>query len=134
MILNIKTQKKFNLDPFLKEWLIPALRNNLKSNIIKNKEAILYYHKKETYQNLLLAANCIDLWHTHSLNNLIISINQNEKNMEGTAKLYDICAMVNFGSLSKPAIPIFTKTFNYFAKKFWIFYRDYNLGILRKCP
>ena len=131
MNLKIQLQKNINLDPFLKGWLIPALKSNLKSKVLKNKFIICFYYKKELYQDLFLAIEYIDLIHIKTSNQLIISVNQNEKNREGTAKLYDICTAVNFGSLSNPAIPIFTKTFDYFAKNFWGFYKDYNLGILR---
>jgi hypothetical protein len=133
MILYIKLQENFNLDPFINEWLIPALKSNLKSNLFSNKRLIFYYYGEDFYQDLFLAVDSIELSHINLSNSLTISINQNKKNIGNTAKLYDICTMIDFGSLSNPAIPIFTKTFNYFAKNFWKFYRDYNLGILRKC-
>ena len=131
MRLAIKLDKKYNIESFIKIWLKKAIYIYLKEQIIKNKNLIIHNFNDDrcdVYKNLLYAINYIDIKHIRD--DIIIEINPNNFNLENTAKLYDICAMVNFGSLSSPACPIFTKTFDYFAKNFWTLYKDYERGIL----
>lgn len=138
MRLNISLNKKHpGLDRFIIEWLIPSLRNMLKAKIHKNRARLQNYNhiipQSELYSNLILAAENIIFQHKNSSEDLLITINPNEVNYKNTAKLYDICALVNFGSIDCPALPIFTEVFNYFANNFWQFFNDYKVGIL-PCP
>lgn len=131
MRLLIKLNKKYITESFIQVWLKKAIYMYLKEQIIKNKNLIIHNFNSDNcdvYKNLLYAIAYIEIKHIRD--DIIIEINPNKFNLENTAKLYDICAMVNFGSLSNPACPIFTKTFDYFAKNFWALYKDYEWGIL----
>lgn len=63
---------------------------------------------------LTLGASCID--YTESQDYFIIKVDFSKITRKNTAKLYDICKMINFGTLQMKAYPIFTDTFNYFSK------------------
>lgn len=134
MRLVIKLDKKYNTESFIQNWLKKAISIYLRAEINKNKKLITYHFSNnvyDVYKNLMYATKFIDIKHLQEgSSDVLIEINPNRFNLENTAKLYDICAMVNFGSLSNPACPIFTKTFDYFAKNFWTLYRDYEWGIL----
>ena len=131
MILNIILNKKYSyIEDFLKKWLIPSLSKYLKSQIYKNKNLLINYNIDNLYRDLIEASNNIIYYHKYGKNDVLIQIDPNKKNRENNAKLYDICAMVNYGSRDYPAFPIFTKTFDYFAKNFWLFFSSYEMGAL----
>ena len=136
MRLNITLNKNYlYMEDFLKKWLIPSISKYLKSQIYKNKQLLINYNKDKNllYRDLIEASNNIIYYHKYDKNDILIQIDPNKKNPENDAKLYDICAMVNYGSRDCPALPIFTKTFNYFAENFWVFFSNYEVGIL-PCP
>ena len=53
----------------------------------------------------------------------ILDINPNTTLMDGDAKLIDICSLINYGNLSSPSYPIFTKMFEYIRKEFMVLYK-----------
>ena len=132
MRLVIESQNR-NVNTFLNHWLIPVLSSNLKSKVQSNSVQIKHFYSAEIYYDLLEATNYLKLEHIESSGLIILSIDSNKKNKENTAKLYDICSAVNYGSLSCPAIPIFTKAFDYFSNNFWRFYKYYMMRLL-PCP
>ena len=138
MRLYIQLSKPYvDLDIFITNWLLPSISKILKSKIQSHKQLFINYShlfpEKELYTDLLDACNNLVVYHKNNLNDLIITIDPNKTNKENTVKLYDLCALINFGSIECPALPIFSQVFEYFAQNFWMFFNDYKVGIL-PCP
>lgn len=57
-------------------------------------------------------------------NNYVITLESNKIVGENSAKLCDICGLMNFGNLSYPAMGTFTKVFSYIENNFWKIYRN----------
>ena len=138
MRLYIQLTKPYNdLDIFITNWLLPSISKVLKSKIHLHKQMLINYRhlfpEKELYADLLNACNSLVVQHKYNVNDLIITIDPNKTNKENTVKLYDLCALINFGSIECPALPIFSQVFEYFAQNFWMFFNDYKMGIL-PCP
>ena len=124
MKLTLKLKKPIN-DSFIHHWLVPAISRFIRKEIYLNKKLLSNINQIEL-KDLIDASNSIIVSHLYNDSKfLLISIDPNKRNSRNTAKLYDICALVNFGSLQTPACPIFTKTFDYFAKNFQMFYENY---------
>lgn len=60
-----------------------------------------------------------------------ISIKTEEKIRGSSAKLYEVCRLINYGNLSMVAYPIFTNTFKYFKNHLSDYIDKYN-GVERK--
>lgn len=137
MNLTIKNNKEHpNIEAYIKEWLIPSLRlyiwSKLDTRVLKNyshiykEEDLLSYIKEALYSLELIK---VGYPQTHQYE---IRINPVVFCKAKTAKLYDICSLVNYGSLSCPAYPIFTESINFFAANFWKFFKLYQLGVIKK--
>ena len=125
-----------NMDSYIVDWVIPSLQlyiwSKLDIRLLRNYKHIYEEDKLLTYiKQALQSLEMIKVGYpqTHQYE---IRINPNVFCDSKTAKLYDICSLVNYGSLSCPAYPIFTKSFDFFAVNFWKFYRLYQLGVLQK--
>lgn len=134
MTLNIYLDKRYSdIEKFIHDWLLPAMRKYLRSSIISSKKQLerIYPNNFNICKDLFDATDNLTVNHFVSTGQIFITIDSFKFNLKKTAKLYDICAMVNYGSISYPANPIFTKTFKYFKDNFWRFYKYYTLGILK---
>ena len=138
MRLYIQLSKTYiRLDEFIDTWLLPSISKFLKAKIAMHRQILVNYSNLfpdlQLYADLIDACNNLIVYHKHNMDELIITIDPNKFNKDITAKLYDICALINFGSIECPALPIFTEVFDYFAQNFWLFFNDYQVGIL-PCP
>lgn len=137
MNLTIKTNKEhLDIEAYIINWVIPSLRcyiwSKLDTRLLKNyshiykEEDLLSYIKDALYSLELYKVGYPQTYQYE------IKINPVVFCKTKMAKLYDICSLVNYGSLSCPAYPIFTKSIDFFAANFWKFFRLYQLGVLKK--
>ena len=136
MKLTIKNTKEYvGLEAYIKEWLVPSIRlyiwSKFNPKMLKNYSHI--YNEAQLINYIKAALYSIEMVkvgypQSHQYE---IRINPNVFCESKTAKLYDICCLVNYGSLSCPAYPVFTESFNFFATNFWKFYKLYQLGVLK---
>ena len=133
LIANASEEKDPTLYNFIIKWLIPSIKQSLKAKI--NNQLKIKLKQYPDYINIKNLYNAIDSIAAHSCSTgqVRVCINPNKFTSENTAKLYDICALVNFGSMTYPANPIFTKTFEYFAANFKSLFYLYKRGLLPKC-
>lgn len=127
MNLIIKNPNQDILEEFIDMFVIPEIyiyfMKNIDSRYLKIWDT--YFEDKYNWgmKNTPQGAFEIMVQGITSLNcskshngDYIISINPN-KIMSGTnAKLYDLCALINYGCLEMSPYPIFEKTFNHVAQ------------------
>ena len=121
MQLSIKLDTKYNLEDFIYLFVIPEIQTQFLSFIDHNltdkwNEYLINEYEwasgdtPKTVHNII----CQGIQNLTCFKNgslYIISIDPNI-NLQGTsAKLYDLCYMVNYGSLSMSPYPIFEDTF-----------------------
>lgn len=128
-----KIQEYEKIQEFILLWVIPTLKKIIKSKILKSKKNLLKYEDPKLINILIEGANSLTFFHSSVTNTIIITLNPNLFCTEKSAKLYDICAQINYGSLQYSACPIFTESFDYMAQYFWEFYDNYKMGVL-PCP
>ena len=75
---------------------------------------------------ILSAANNLVFKRFHD--EIVITINNNKKFAGLNAKLYDLCKLINYGTVSVPGYPIFTEAFNYVADNIEFLYFNYKEG------
>ena len=136
--MNLFIQQKnkiIDLNYFLNIYIKPEIYkyflNNINIDILRNWE--LYFKTQYKWDLGEIPQGAFDIL-LQGINNLqisnlgdnyTISINPN-KLMPGTnAKLYDLCALINYGNLGMPPYPIFEKTFEDVANIIPILFEEY---------
>lgn len=135
MELVIDNEKNIDISSYVFHWVLPSMREYIRTGLsIKKLEN---YSDVGTslvlYEDLVKAASNLQVITDELRKTIAIRLNPNLINASKTAKLYDICKLVNYGNTSCPAYPIFTKMFDFFAEKFWTYYWLYEMGVLRPC-
>ena len=127
MKIVIVDSKHRALNSFIHRQIIPMMYNMVVQLIDKNVYN-LYSQELKTYiQQMLLSRDY--LYVSVSPDNVYtIMIDENQIVGESSAKLCDICNIINFGSLDYPATHAFTKVFNYIRQNFWKLYNMYIRG------
>ena len=135
MVLQISNNQKFDIYPFLYEWVLPSMKKWIQTstNIKRLFKFSEFGTPKELYEVLVLMASNLKIYSNIDKTELRIELNQNLNNELNGAKLYSICRAINFGTLNCPAYPIFSDMFEFFANNFWFLFRQYEMGLLKKC-
>ena len=130
-------QKKFNpLDIFIIDYVIPELYRlfylNLNPYLLKNWdeyfESIYKWEEEDTPKLTLeiLLCGIKNLRLMEMGGDYIITIDSNQ-NMPGTtAKLYDLCSLINYGNLEMPPYPIFEDTFKQIKPIIPLLFEEYT--------
>lgn len=139
MTLEIENPRNFNLESFIKTFLIPKIQESfikeidnkrlLKIEEFINKLGINIYHQYISVRSILIAAIDNLEYLKLSNNNYILRIDSNQMLPNISAKLIDLAYMINYGTLSTPAYPIFTKVFSFFADRLQLLYAEYLRGV-----
>lgn len=138
MELEIRNPNNLKLDEFIYDSLIPTIQEYVVSRIdnsrlIKIEEYlnslnISEYKRYISARDMIIAA-VYNLKSTKQPDNsYIISIDSAQTAPNIRAKIIDIAQLINYGSLSTPAYPIFDDTFLFFADRLNDLYNKYSLG------
>lgn len=121
---------------FLHSIIIPKIQlkilNNLDLKLLKRwDEYFENIYKQKEEENCISACNIImqgilNLKIEKTNNFYSISIDPLKKFPKTFAKLYDLCSIINYGSLEFPPYPIFEDTFSAIAKEIPILFKNYN--------
>lgn len=105
------------LIPKIQEYFVSNLNDKYIESYIKflNNKNIKYY--------LLLGVSNLECKEYYDY--YIIQINPNVTFPETTAKLYDVCYEINYGSLNIPPYPIFSDAFNWAQQNKYRLYLEY---------
>ena len=115
MRLIIENVLNEDLKPFINEAIIPAATQIMYSIVDFDYLATFNTYLQNRYKTNITARRVLTL----ALNNLIIynhqdtyeiAINPNTFIKEINAKLYDLCALINYGNMEIHPYPIFDKT------------------------
>lgn len=133
MNIKIKHSKDANLDNFINNIFIIKVKKAILGEIQKNIMFLKFHYNTSIINSIKDSVKHLITQHIKSstTNMVIITIDPNYFCVKNNAKLYDICAQVNYGTLDCPACPIFTNVFEKMASEFWNFYNDYYLGFLK---
>lgn len=118
------------------DFIIPEIYRffylNLDPNILKNWDNYFNFrynwwgenNKENVLSILVQGINSLNIYNIRE--NYIITINPN-KNIPGTtAKLYDLCALINYGNLEMPPYPIFEKSFKQASAMTSLLFKNYT--------
>ncbi len=83
--------------------------------------------KPVTVQEILLLAISYLKFYKFDKNYEIV-IDNNKKVLDTNAKLYDICKLINYGTLDIPGYPVFTNAFDYVLDHIDFLYLKYQKG------
>lgn len=133
MRLIIDNYYKEDLKPFIQDIVIPTIGQLLYSSLdrqhlerfdryLSNK----YDTKIDCKQIIKLALNNLIIYNHHD--SYQITINPNTFINGINAKLYDICALINYGNLELAPYPIFDNTMDRLASFIPQLYRQYMFG------
>ena len=127
MKIVIKNTTGSDLNPFIHKVVLPYMYRLIVSNMDRD---ILRLYKPDVLENIRYM-----LFHRDYLQCMkspdgqyTISIDENKIVGKSSAKLCDICNMINFGSFDYPATHVFTKVFHYVQANFWRLYKLYHQG------
>ena len=110
---------------FLSQCLIPELYIYLTSHIDKRYTNLQDSYFKEFYNTTskdIIIQGALNLIIKNCRNFYIIQVKDDQISYGSTAKLYDLCNEVNYGSLSLPPYPIFSKAFKWAKQNLKNFY------------
>lgn len=111
---------------FLTEKLLPELQlyilNNINNKYLNNNYLINKYNINGK-NIIILGINALE--YKEHQNHFIIQINPNIRLPKITAKLYDACCDINYGSLNVPPYPIFSDAFNWAQQNKYKLYLEY---------
>lgn len=133
MKLIIENLTHKNLKPFILNYVIPMASQILYSIMDKKQIKKIDNYISKFYNINIGAAKIIDL----GIKNLIIQnmgntyqlqIDPNIVIPKTSAKLYDICALINYGNVEIPPYPIFDNTMNKLAQFIPSLYDEYGFG------
>ena len=137
MKLIIDNPTKEDLKPFINDQVIPAIAQIIYSIIDKKQllkfDNYLSYKFKNIIPTLIDTNTIIHL----GVKNLIIynckdyyqiQINPNINIPGISAKLYDICALINYGNVELQPYPIFNKAMDKIAPFIPLLYQEYKFG------
>ena len=138
MTLYIKNPDGLPLEEFISLVLIPSIQRTF-IDAIDNKRLYLiekYINSLKISENnkyidlrSILISAIYNLVYKRTLDgNYIITIDATQKAVDISAKIIDIAHMVNYGTLSTPAYPIFDDVFSYFSDKLRDLYIGYCQG------
>lgn len=109
-----------DLSPFINTTLSRLMRLYIKSHL-DTRRLDRYEIEQENFIKTINSVNyirCRKIGSTY-----IVDINPNLNIVNSFAKLDDVCRLINYGSIDKPAYPIFTQMFNYMQKEFYVLYK-----------
>lgn len=139
MTLEIENPRNFNLDAFIETFLIPKIQDSFikeinNKRLVKieefiNKLGINIYHQYISVRNILIASINNLSYIKLPNNNYMLQIDSNQMLPNISAKLIDLAYMINYGTLSTPAYPIFTNVFSFFANRLQLLYSEYLRGV-----
>lgn len=104
---------------FLYQCLIPELYMYITSRIDKRYTQLWDKYFKEFYNTNtqdIIIQGALNLYIKDTRDFYIIQIKDNQTVQGTTAKLYDLCNEINYGSLSLPPYPIFDNAFRWAEK------------------
>lgn len=127
MRITIYNAKHKRLEEFIDRIVIPYMYAMILKSIDKRVFDSYSKELKLQVQSLLFHREYL-LWTRSSDNVYTIMIDENKIVGESSAKLCDICDIINFGSFDYPATHVFTKVFNYIRANFWKMYKVYVHG------
>lgn len=135
MELVVNNEKNIAINSYVFHWVLPSMRRYIQTGLDKRLLSNYAGFEDEVTlrQDLISAVSQLQVLTDEDKKTITIRLNPNLFNTSKTAKLYDICKLVNYGNTSCPAYPIFTKMFDFFAEKFWTYYWLYEMGVLRPC-
>lgn len=134
MNLHIKKEQFSHLNIDIIDFIIPEIYRffylNLNPDLLKNWDIYLssnYKWERDANNNVLnILIQGINNLKVYNLDEeYIISINPNQVVPGTTAKLYDLCSLINYGNLEMPPYPIFKKSFEQASAVIDILLRDY---------
>lgn len=138
MTLEIENPEQLELDDFITSSLIPKIQESFVKEIDKvklipineyiNKLNISTFGVYINAADILIAAVYNLIYTKQPSGNYIISIDSNQIAPNTRAKIIDIAQLVNYGTLSTPAYPIFDEVFSFFATRLNNLYLDYERG------
>lgn len=141
MKLEISDPKNL-LDRSFIMWLKVKIRDKILSDI-DSKKLInwdKYFNNNNVYKSIykkkissldIVTAGAVNLDFTKSESNFLIFVNRNISAPGlDRIKLETVCKLINFGDLETKGYPIFTDTFEYFAKNIQDYVDRYLYGIL----
>ena len=129
MQITIENKKGRNLVPFVYKRLFPLMYSMILKGIDKRVFDSYSPELKHSIQQLLFDREYLYCYQLPT-NELVITLESNKIVGENSAKLCDICSLINYGSLDYPATNIFTKVFNYIKTNFWKLYKFYTVGAI----
>ena len=135
MNLYIKKEQFSHLDIDIIDFIMPEIYRffylNLNPDLLKNWDKYLNFkynwYGEDNKNNILdILMQGINNLKIYSLDEeYIISINPNQVVSGTTAKLYDLCSLINYGNLEMPPYPIFKKSFEQASAVIDILLKDY---------
>lgn len=129
MQIIIKNPKNRKLAGFIQNRLLPIMYNMIVQNIDKDIYQLYDSKLKHTIQSMFIQREYLYYYQLPS-NDFVITLESNKIVGENSAKLCDICSLINYGSLDYPATEVFTKVFNHIQQNFWKIYKFYTVGAI----
>ena len=136
MKLEIANPNKIQLDDFIESYLFPKIQESfikeidsrrlIAINKYVNTLNIATFGRYVNVKDILIAAIYNLVYNKQSNGDYIVSIDSTQIAPNTRAKIIDIAQLVNYGTLSTPAYPIFDTVFSYFAKRLNNLYIDYE--------
>ena len=123
MQIVIQNPKKRIVDKFIVKRLFPMIYHLVVTNI--NKDIFKLYNDdlKLSIQRMLIDRDYL-VYYRNPDYSYTISIESNKIVGKNSAKLCDICNIVNYGSLDYPATEVFSHVFSFIEKNFWKIYKS----------
>ena len=133
MRLIIENSYNEDLEPFINDIIIPACSQIFYSIIdrkyLKNFDAYLSNkYKTNISSNHIISIALKSLIVYNHQNNYQITINPNIFVPGINAKLYDLCALINYGNMEISPYPIFDKAMEKLSSFVPMLYRKYKFG------
>ena len=130
MKIIIVDHKHKAVNSFIHQQILPMMYNMIVKLFDRDVYNLYSVDLKSSIQDMLLRRDY--LYVTVSPDNTYtIMIDENQIVGRSSAKLCDICNIINFGSLDYPATHVFTKVFSYIRQNFWRLYKSYIRGGMR---
>jgi len=117
---------------FIKQYLIDHSRSQKFSSLDMYLNKIPKYKtkfRKSLTCHDIVICGAYNLVYRKYGKKYIITINENQKLFGLDAKLYDMCKLINYGTLEIDGYPIFTDAFNYVQDNLEMLYFRYNTGL-----
>lgn len=129
MQIRISNPTRTNLQKFIHVRIFPLMYSMILKNIDKRVFDLYNPELKKNIQQLLFDREYLYSYQLPT-DDYIITLESNKIVGENSAKLCDICSLINYGTLDYPATNVFTKVFNYIEQNFWKIYKFYTVGAI----